>query len=595
LCRIAGIIDKTSQQASLDVVAMRDAMKRGGPDNAGLYHDGEVKLALGHRRLSIIDLSDAGNQPMTDENQNIILVFNGEIYNYPALKQELITAGARFNTHTDTEVIIKAYQHWGNACFARFRGMFAIALYDKIKGELILARDHAGIKPLYYYHNNTSLYFASEIRAFESLKSKWQERTDWKVFLLTYGYLPEPVTTLKDVHPLEKGSYKIFNVHTLAARQEYFYQDTYSEDIQDLDVAKELIKNSLEQAVERHLIADAPIGLFLSGGIDSSLLTLLAQPHKKDNLHTLSIIFDDKHFSEQHYQDIVVRKAQSQHRSFLLSRELFDEALPDILMAMDQPSTDGINSYFICKFAKEAGLKAVLSGLGADELLGGYSSFKMAGLLNRVKYVPGFFFGMADVLPKDKYKKLGFLERKDGIGEYLISRGYFNPRETARLLDMNLGEVNTSLQAISIPQKNAALSNGNRTAYLESNLYMQGQLLKDTDAMSMWHSIEVRVPFLDLDFINAVNSISSNLKFGDKQAKYLLIESFKDILPREIWDRKKQGFVFPFQSWMKNNLGQFMPAQQDKRLTARFENGKLSWSRYWAYLVTKIFAATSHI
>lgn len=573
---------------------MRDAMWRGGPDSSGVYYDEKACLALGHRRLSIIDLSSSADQPMTEELHGLTIAFNGEIYNYQELKQELAGTGWHFKTNSDTEVILAAYRHWGSACFAKLRGMFAIALYDRRSGELILARDHAGIKPLYYYQDASSLYFASEIRAFGALDNKWQERSDWKIFFLTYGYLPEPVTTLKNVQPLQKGSCKVFNVRTLASRQEYFYKDTYTEQITDFEEAKEAIRNALQQSIKRHLVADAPLGLFLSGGIDSSLLTLLAAKYKS-NLHTLSIVFDDPRFSEKKYQDIIAHHVGSQHQSYLLSKELFDQSLPDILKAMDQPSTDGINSYFICRFAKEAGLKAVLSGLGADELLGGYSSFAVAGMLNKVKAIPAFFFNIANVLPQDKYRKLSFLKRKDGIGEYLISRGYFNPKETARLLDADVAGVETVLQSIAIPADKQDISDGNRTSYLECNLYMQGQLLKDTDAMSMWHGIEVRVPFLDIDFINTVNSISSKLKFDHVQSKRLLIESFKDILPQTIWNRKKQGFVFPFQNWMKSDLDQFMPAQQDRRLSEKFNNGKLSWSRYWAYLVSKIYTSTTHV
>ncbi len=568
---------------------MRDAMRRGGPDAEGVYIDESAQLAFGHRRLSLIDLTEAGNQPMKDESGDIVLVFNGEIYNFRELKEELKASGSHFLTHSDTEVIIKAYQKWGNACFAKFNGMFALALYDKRKGELVLARDHAGIKPLYYYADSDKLYFASEIRAFSSLVNRWEENAQWKIYFLTYGYLPEPITTLKNVFALDKGSYKVFSVNTLRSRQEFFYKEDYTETITNLEEAKDIIRNGLDKAVQRHLIADAPIGLFLSGGIDSSILTLLAKKYIPEHLYTLSVDFNDKEFSEDIYQKIIVDKCHPIHNSFVLDEDNFINSFPDIMAAMDQPSADGINSYFICKYAREYGLKAVLSGIGADELLGGYSSFSQARQVAKLKHMPGFAFNIANLLKQDKYRKISFLSTKDAVGEYLFYRGYFNMQETARLLGVSRKEVYDTLSTVTVPDFVSNLTNGNRVSYLECNFYMLGQLLKDTDAMSMWHSIEVRVPFLDRDLIKAVHSISSDIKFGHAQSKYLLIESFRDVLPREIWDRKKQGFTLPFVTWMKDDRIQNKLKQPDLKMRDRFLQGKLKWSRYWTYALVNDF------
>ncbi len=590
MCRISGILDRASGQVVADTISMRDAMRHGGPDNAGIYYDESASIAFGHRRLSIIDLSDAGNQPMLDDSEQVVLTFNGEIYNYVSLRDELKSLGFHFKTQSDSEVIINSYLCWEERCFSKFKGMFAIAIYDKRRGKLILARDHAGIKPLYYYADDSCLYFASEIRGFKALGNKWQENDAWKILFLTYGYIPEPSTTLKEVYSLEKGSCKIFDIRTLQAQQIFFYKDNYLENINDPEEAKLLLRSTLQSAVERHLVADAPIGLFLSGGIDSSILTILSKKYKKDNLFTLSIDFDDKNFSEQYYQDIIVKKVQPIHHSFVLNKVTFIEDFPDILQAMDQPSADGINTYFICKYAKQFGLKAVLSGLGADELLGGYPSFKKVNLIKRLKSVPDYLFSVGNLPLKDKYKKLSFLKRKDPVGEYLFYRGYFNSRETARLLDCDIKEVNHVLSAVTVPKEISKLSDGNRVSYLESNFYMQGQLLKDTDVMSMWHSLEVRVPFLDIDLIKAIHSISSEIKFGNKQSKYLLIESFKDILPSEIWNRKKQGFLLPFKNWMSEEEVQRQLQVNNKSIRNRFRSGKLEWSRYWAYAVSEEFS-----
>lgn len=589
MCRIAGIIDKTSNRVKEDILVMRDVMKHGGPDSYGVYFDESVNLALGHRRLSLIDLSEAGNQPMMDDSGDIVLIFNGELYNFLELKEELKAAGVHFRTHSDTEVIIQAYLKWGNDCYARFKGMFATALYDKRKGELTLARDHAGIKPLYYYADGEKLYFASEIKAFKSLKNKWQEHSKWRIYFLTFGYLPEPVTTLEHVYTIQKGSYNVFNVSSLQLTRKVFYREDYTETITEPEHAKAIIRSTLEQAVKGHLISDAPIGLFLSGGIDSSILTLLAKKFVPNDLHTLSVDFNDKNFSENIYQKLIVDQCHPIHNSFVLDERSFIADFPDILSAMDQPSSDGINSYFICKYARANGLKAVLSGIGADELLGGYSSFRLADKVAKLRSVPGFVFNLANLATKDKYRKISFLSSKDVLGEYLFYRGYFNMQETARLLGTTRKEVYETLSTINIPDFVSNLSNGNKVSYLECNMYMLGQLLKDTDIMSMWHSIEVRVPFLDYDFIRAVHSISSGIKFGHDQGKYLLIESFKDILPKEIWDRKKQGFTLPFKYWMKDEQIQRKLNQRDMKMRDRFIEGKLEWSRYWTYSITNEF------
>lgn len=587
MCRIAGIVSKKPQGLESNITAMRDVMHRGGPDSEGIFIDDSAHLAFGHRRLSLIDLSEGGAQPMCSDTGDIVIVFNGELYNFESLKDELKAHGYSFRTHSDTEVIIKSYEQWGTDCFARFKGMFAIALYDKRKAELILARDQSGIKPLYYYHDKEQLIFASEIRAFKAFDKNWETNNSWKIYFLTYGFLPEPITTLKRVQPLEKGTFLRFNIKTYTAIKETFYTDVYTDSIKSIEEARHIIRDTLTKAVQRHLIADAPIGLFLSGGIDSSLLTLIAKDFKKEDLHTLSIIFNDKNYSEKYYQDIIVEKSGSKHQSFVLDKDIFLDALPDIFDAMDQPSADGINTYFISKFAKASGLKAVLSGLGADELLGGYTSFKKSSFVNKSKLFPARLYRIAEMAPKYKYRKLSFLQRKDPVGEYLFNRGYFSRQSTSQLLDVDITEIDKALEKICVPGSVSDLKDGNRVSYLESNLYMQSQLLKDTDVMSMWHSIEVRVPFLDIDFIKAVHQISPVLKFGNKQGKYLLIEAFKDILPREIWDRRKQGFVFPFRNWITADNS--MVTSKNRVATANYSNGTLDWSRYWTYIISDNF------
>ncbi|MFN2438479.1 MAG: asparagine synthase (glutamine-hydrolyzing) [Chitinophagaceae bacterium] len=586
MCRIAGIYDPTIKDLEERIIGMRDTMHRGGPDDFGVYVDESLPLALGHRRLSLLDLSSAGHQPMHDLEKNIAIIFNGEIYNFLEIREVLISLGYRFITQTDTEVIIYAYLQWGPTCFSRFNGMFALAIFDQRNKQIILARDHAGIKPLYYHLSQNRLVFASEIRAFSAFDLNWPENSEWKIPFLTFGHLPEPFTTLKNVEPLEKGTCLIIQLPSLTAKKHVFNKFKFTNTVTDLVEAVELIRNKLEGAVERHLISDAPIGLFLSGGVDSSLLTLLANKYIKNNLRTLSIIFEDATLNEEPYQKIIADKTKAHHHSFLVTENEFGQSLPDILQAMDQPSTDGINSYFISKYAKQYGLTAVLSGLGADELFGGYKSFNRTNQSELIGKLPSFLTGLISNLASDKYKKIAFLKKSDLTSEYLFNRGFFTPMQVAGLLGFSETEVNNALNKVRIEALPLNIHPKNKVSWLESNFYMQNQLLKDTDYMSMWHSIEVRVPFLDKELMQAAYSISPDIKYDPVIGKHLLIKAFNDLLPFEIWQRKKMGFTFPFYKWL-NNISISAPSNKHLEVAHKYRKNNLHWSKYWASVLTE--------
>jgi len=576
MCRIAGIFDPSSKTLLQDITSMRDVMHRGGPDDAGLYIDDTFPLAFGHRRLSLIDLSSSGHQPMQDLDGQLQLIYNGEIYNFKELKAELTVKGFKFKTQSDTEVILKAYQAWGTNCLARFSGMYALAIFDKMHSIIILGRDHAGIKPLYYSLVNDKLIFGSEIRAFKALNPRWEANENWPNIFLAFGHLPEPLTTLKNVHPLAKGSFGVFDMHTkkMVIKKHYVYD--FFECIKSIVEAKQIIREKLTKAVQRHLFSDAPIGLFLSGGIDSSLLTILSQPILKERLHTLSIVFEEQEFSEKKYQDIIIKKTGARHQSFSVSKKEFEHSLEDILQAMDQPSTDGVNSYFISKYAHEAGLKAVLSGLGGDELFGGYKSFTT---FNKFKYLKTFAPLLAPIagLAGDKYKKLGYLNLRGAVGYYLAVRGILNLDEISRITGDSVTKIKEQLNDLNLFYPCELTDTWALASWTELNMYMQNQLLKDSDYMSMWHGLEIRVPFLDKDLINAVTSISTDVK-KNKQGKFLLIESFKAELPIEIWNRRRQGFTFPFAKWVEN----------DQLVNKGIANG-VHWSKNWTINILERF------
>jgi asparagine synthase (glutamine-hydrolysing) len=395
---------------------------------------------------------------------------------------------------------------------------------------------------------------------------------------------------------LPKGSFLKLHLRTKQHEIKEHTSIAINENITDLKEAVDLVRNGFIKSVERHLISDAPIGVFLSWGIDSSLVSLLAHELHKDDLRTLSVVFEEKEFSEERYQNIILKKIRSRHNSYLVTQKDFMDNLDNIFQAMDQPTIDGINTYFIAKCAKEDGLKAVLSGMGGDELFGGYSSFtridhlwKVKGLNKDIRKL----FKLSEFSGVDKYKRFSFLSMKEPLSFYLLLRGMYTPNSVSEILGCSVADVRKALEKLNTdidPQ----LGKQNFVSCLETNLYMKNQLLKDTDFMSMRHSVEVRVPFLDRRFMKTVFSIKKSIKFRKEIPKFLLIKAFEDVLPKEIVTRKKQGFTFPFDVWMKSQGNGFFEDAVSRggvnkeyadRVWNEFEKGNIHWSKVWAMVV----------
>ncbi|MBB5395331.1 asparagine synthase (glutamine-hydrolyzing) [Mucilaginibacter sp. AK015] len=562
---------------------MCDALQHGGPDDAGIYCSDDARVTFGNRRLAIIDLSGAGHQPMADNSRKAWITFNGEIYNYRELKADLQKLGAVFTTGTDTEVIIQAYLYWGTGSFSKLRGMFAFALYDVAGGDVYLVRDTTGIKPLYYYAEDGRIAFASEIRALKAAGIATAPDNRWPVWLLAFGHIPEPYTTLKNVLSLPPGHFLCCDkrgVHTLTS----YRQTTPENYITDARTAREGISRHLKKAVKRQLIADAPIGVFLSGGIDSSLLTLLAN-HERGQLKTVSIYFNEAEYDERKYQNAVLDKISGDNFTHLVKQADFGANLPCILNAMDMPTTDGINSWFISKYAHEDGLKTVLSGIGADELFGGYPSFNRMAYLRYLKMLPASVFRAAAKLNKDNYRKLAYLAINDPVADYLFLRGLFAPLDIAKLTGMHEAGVNSILfDTLKLPEFETY--DKLQAAWFETNLYMQNQLLHDTDVMSMCHGLEVRVPYLDEDLQQHVSQIKPSVRFQKHPAKKILIDSLGGLIPKMIWNRPKMGFTFPLQQWMKDtaqiNDISIYKGEAAKSVIHKFGKGQMHWSRAYA-------------
>jgi asparagine synthase (glutamine-hydrolysing) len=589
MCRIAGIVNPAFQKETLHyhIKKMCDVQAHGGPDGEGFFIAENSPLALGHRRLSLIDLSHAGHQPM--QFQHLHISFNGEIYNYLDIKLELSSLGHQFNSHSDTEVILHAYDQWGKLAFEKFNGMFAIAIYDQIKQELILARDLAGIKPLYFYHQDDQFVFASEVKAFAASGLKMDDDPNWKIYFLSFGFIPEPHTTLQHVKSLAPGKVLIYDLQTKQSKIETFESLIFSSNLKDKEEVNQLINNTLKAAVNRHLISDAPIGVFLSGGIDSSIISLLAAQNSKQPIQTLSVSFNEHAYDESHYQKIIQQKINSKHTHYTITKQEYLTALPQLKQAFDQPSNDAVNSWFISRCAKQNGLKAVLSGLGGDELFGGYPSFKRIDKAIVLRKLPLQIFNIADHLSNDKLKKLLFLKEERTYADYLFLRGFYTPKTISKLLDATEDEIQSALRKLKYensPRNEVAPKN--YVSWLEQNIYMRSQLLRDTDYMSMQHGIEVRVPFLDKDFLKLIHQIDSKIKFNGDFPKAALVNAFKDILPSEIYQRKKMGFTFPFQEWNKSHPEIQKIANHSNKQVAKlgklFLNNKLHWSRCYALL-----------
>jgi asparagine synthase (glutamine-hydrolysing) len=585
MCRIAGVISNRTPPEELyqKVKTMCYVLQHGGPDDEGIFSNKEGNVVLGHRRLSFIDLSKNGHQPMADAAQKVWITFNGEIYNYQELKKELFSAGAQFNSNSDTEVIIQAYIYWGVAAFAKLRGMFAFGLYDITKTLTYLVRDTAGVKPVYYHIKNGELSFASEVKALKIAGIATEPDKGWQIRFLAYGHIPEPYTTLKDVYSLAKGHFLCWDNKKNTCTIKSYCTTKVKSYITNNEAAKENIRESLKVSVNRQLISDAPIGVFLSGGVDSSLITLLANEHKKAQLKTVSIHFDEKAYDESAYQKIILEKIQGEKFNHLVKQKDFEESFPTILDCMDMPTTDGINTWFISKYAHEDGLKAVLSGVGADELFGGYPSFNRVKYLKYLKKIPSSLFSTTAPFVADHYKKIEYLANEHPLADYLFLRGLFAPASIAAILNTDIKNVNSILfDDVPVPD---ATYDEEYAAWMETNLYMQNQLLRDTDIMSMSHGLEVRVPFLDEDFQDLALHISPNIRFNKLLAKKILIDSFENILPANIWNRPKMGFTFPLQSWMQQSQicdPAIYNSKQAMDIITGFKNNKVHWSKSFA-------------
>ncbi len=586
---------------------MQAHQARRGPDDAGVaeYRCADGVAVLGHRRLSILDLSVAGHQPMERRVEGGILsvTFNGEIYNFRELKKELTEAGERFSTETDTEVILALFAREGPACLAKLRGMFAFGLWDSRSETLYLVRDRFGIKPLYYSVLDDGIVFASTVGALAAsgLVSLEKDPRALPAFLLT-GSVPLPWTTLRAVSAIPQGSYLMWRSGESPKLTRYYDLLTAYIKKREMSFVEAVVeaRRLCSEAVVGHLISDAPLGVFLSGGLDSSAITAFAAKERgEEGLTTLSIAFDEAEYSEARFQRMMAKRIHSDHKEYTVRSEDFKTSFREVFEAMDQPTVDGVNTFFVARAAKEAGLKAVLSGLGGDEIFFGYPAFTRARALRFVSHLPPLVrtFAASPLILGRRSSKAAYLRRGDLLGEYLTVRGLFTPREAAELLGADEREIQGVLEALTsvmVPEGDelrtlTSLHPADAFSYLELRNYLHSQLLKDSDYMAMHHSIEVRVPFLDHLLVEFLASLSASLKLPQGGlTKPLLVEAVRDSVPREVFDRPKMGFTFPFAEWLGAAAGEhdvfhaLVVTADGEDILFHFASRDLHWSRLWA-------------
>lgn len=591
MCGIAGIFAYRESAPPVDeqeLLRIREAMVKRGPDGAGLWVSDDGRIGLAHRRLAIIDLTDGGAQPMETADGRLRITFNGEIYNYRELRKELEAKGCRFHSASDTEVLLHLYADRGEEMVHTLRGMYAFGIWDARKKSLFLARDPFGIKPLYYAEDGKTFRFASQVKAL--LKGgridTAPQPAGWVGFGI-WGAVPEPYTLYRQINLLPAGSWlrvrsgRMEVPHTYFSINEEFVKAQETALTQPSQEQSEILGNALRDSIKHHLVSDVPVGIFLSAGLDSGLLTGLAAETSVARLHTLTVGFREYQGTENDevpLAEIVSARYGTRHDTHWITRDDFEQDLDSILAAMDQPTTDGINTYLVSKAASRAGIKVALSGLGGDELFGGYPSFSQVPRL--AEWLPfgrpGILAGallrrlVAPLMGKTVSPKLaGALEYSGSYSRaYLLRRALFAPWELGQMLDTATIEAGLhELQPLARLDATVRNLRGRRqrVSALELEWYMRNQLLRDADWAGMAHSLEIRVPFVDVGLFRALAPFLVSKNPPRKQDATSVLHN---TLPQASIARRKTGFITPVREWAGGTTGK-----------GRLERGLRGWAK----------------
>lgn len=627
MCGINGIIsNQLSSKQSIDAVKKMNALlAHRGPNNQNITQENNV--TFGHARLSIIDLSDAGNQPFYSYDKKLVVVFNGEIYNYKELKLELQRAAQGsnqkpyfFQTGSDTEVLLAAYIRWGTECLNYLNGMFAFCIYNTETDACFMARDRIGVKPFYYHYSDRLFIFSSEIRAI--LNSGVKEFNLNKACIaeyVQYQTVHAPNTIIKGIKQLMPGNFlELKNGKLIGA--EYWNCNSFINKNNQLSYQETCnkVNDLLAQSVQRRLVADVPLGAFLSGGIDSSIVVGMMAKVSSEKINTFNVSFDESEFSESLYAKKIAEKFNTNHHEIKLTPSHFLSELEPALNAMDHPGGDGPNTYIVSKATKNAGITVALSGIGGDELFAGYANFKrLHSLQNKwlLKATPGFILKAGGFALKHSKKTISNYKIAEILGHdkfdlkemYPLSRSVFTGKELKKI-------ISTSNAADPLKDLIKEIKfNSNKTlsaiTCMELKSYLLNVLLRDTDQMSMAVALEVREPFLDYKLTEFVLGINDEHKMPVTPKK-LLTDSVGGLIPNDIINRPKMGFTLPWRHWLKNELKNFCTKNIEglenkkllnkgaaKELWNRFLNNDplTTWSRVWHLVVLNHWLDTNKI
>ena len=603
-------------------------MAHRGPDDEGIEYvesasgDHGLTVAFGHRRLSILDLSSAAHQPMIERQTGNLLTYNGEVFNFRDVRRDLELRGLRFETESDTEVILKGFGLSGEKAIESWRGMFAFGFWDAKEKRLTLVRDRLGIKPLYYFYDGKTFLFASEIRAL--LATGMVERKISNAVLdsyLSYGSIQQPLTALENVYEVLPGHTLVFHNGRISSMPywELRAQPSGNSVISEEEKIEE-IREVLEDAVRLRLVSDVPVGAFLSGGIDSSAVVAMMRRATNGEIRTFSVCFREEEYSEQQYAERVAGQYQTSHATVLVTGDEILSSLPRALQAMDQPSIDGINTWIVSEATARAGLKVAVSGLGGDEVFAGYGYFRTIVrdeyLRAQVSHAPAGLrraaaAAISAVATGHRALKLSALLRSGQLGEHALRlhRRLFTQEQRRQLLhrEDDHSTDHEMLDRWSLRQlENCSSADPvNQASMLDLGGYMSDTLLRDTDAMSMSHGLEVRVPLIDHLVVEKMLTLPGRFKLREDTPKWLLVGAAGD-LPSEVVHRPKRGFELPFRIWlagaMKDRVAQAIESRRMHELFRKealhdlwrgFNDGRVTWSRLWSIVVLEDWMRTN--
>ena len=586
MCGIAGFCDFSKKSSNNILKNMTDVLHHRGPDDSGYFWDENdySQIALGHRRLSILDLSAHGHQPMSFEHLDV--VFNGEVYNFKEIKKELLELGYAFYSDSDTEVILKSYHQWGIKAVDRFNGMFAITIYDKKANKLVFIRDRAGVKPFYYYKKDSLILFSSELKSFHKHPVFQKEINKSSLSLyLQFGYIPEPHSIFKNTYKLKAGNYIEIDLKSQNFKEIKYWDvvDFYNKPKLDIsqDEAIEKTEELLKSSFEYRMVSDVPVGVFLSGGYDSSVVTAILQNQRSEKLNTFTIGFKEKGFDEAPYAKQVAKYLGTNHTEYYCTQKDALEIIPKLCEMYDEPFGDSsaIPTTLVSQLARKY-VTVSLSADGGDEIFAGYSKYTTTmQYFNKFNSVPNSIksivrFGMDNINPKHipilnktynfatRYEKINaILKAKNSVEAMKYTSEYFTKKERDKLLKAGFDDLSTNFD-IKVANTNDEI---NQMLAIDYKTYMVDDILTKVDRATMSVSLEGREPLLDYRLIEFVSQLPSNLKYKNGDKKWLLKQITHKYLPKKMMDRPKQGFGVPLTEWFRDELKEYFMVYLDEK------------------------------